>query len=57
MSWEWWAWGKKRRSEGKDVGEMGAQKKKKKGGELEGGEGEVGVSRDLPASGLQGDKS
>lgn len=29
MSWEWWAWGKKRRSEGKDVGEMGAQKKKK----------------------------
>ena len=30
MSWEWWAWGKKRRSEGKDVGEMGAQKKKKR---------------------------
>ena len=54
MGWEWWAWGKKRLSEQKDVGKKGAQKE---GGELEGGEGEVRVNRDLPASGLQGDKS
>lgn len=32
MGWEWWAWGKKRLSEGKDVGGKGGTKRGKRVG-------------------------